>query len=140
MHSTRFAAALSRFLDKLGHAGLNSLLAGHADKSAYAQCTFAYVHKLGDEPVLFDGRCPGRIVEARSGAGKPFGWDPIFEPEEGQEEGEQAGRHTFAEMDKAVKNRISHRARALALVKDYFAQHPHLVQPPQQQQQQPPQS
>ena len=110
-----------------------SLLAAYTDKSAYAQCTFAYVNQLNDEPVLFDGRCPGRIVDARSGAGKPFGWDPIFEPSEGQSS--EGSRRTFAEMDKEVKNTISHRAKALTMVKQYFAEHPHLVSTPPRQQQ-----
>lgn len=30
------------FLEKMGHDGLNAMLAGFEDKSAYAQCTFAY--------------------------------------------------------------------------------------------------
>ena len=30
------------FLQKLGHDGMNRLLAGFEDKTAYAQCTFAY--------------------------------------------------------------------------------------------------
>lgn len=30
------------FLQKLGHEGLNAMLAGFEDKSAYAQCIFAY--------------------------------------------------------------------------------------------------
>ena len=30
------------FLQKLGHDGLNRMLVGFDDKSAYAQCTFAY--------------------------------------------------------------------------------------------------
>ena len=30
------------FLSKLGHEGLNRMLAGFDDKTAYAQCTFAY--------------------------------------------------------------------------------------------------
>ena len=30
------------FLEKLGHDGLNNLLAAYDDKSAYAQCIFAY--------------------------------------------------------------------------------------------------
>ena len=31
------------FLQKLGHDGLNRLLAGYEDKTAYAQCIFAYM-------------------------------------------------------------------------------------------------
>jgi inosine triphosphate pyrophosphatase len=30
------------FLGKLGHDGLNRMLHGFEDKTAYAQCTFAY--------------------------------------------------------------------------------------------------
>lgn len=37
-------------------AGLNNLLAAYEDKSAYAQCTFAYAAGPDDEPQLFVGR------------------------------------------------------------------------------------
>lgn len=40
----------------------------------------------------------------------PSGWDPIFEYE-GQ---------TYAEMDTAAKNKISHRALALAKLKNWL--------------------
>eukprot|EP00808_Paulinella_micropora_P028370 g51995.t1 len=105
------------FLDKLGHEGLNNMLHAYPDKSAYSQCIFALSTGPGAEPIVFDGRCPGRIVQARGP--KDFGWDPIFEPEGFQE--------TFAEMDAAVKNKISHRSRALAKVKEYLEAHPELL-------------
>jgi inosine triphosphate pyrophosphatase len=41
-----------------------------------------------------------------------FGWDPVFKPD-GFEE-------TYAEMDKTVKNTISHRGRSLKLVQEYM--------------------
>lgn len=41
-----------------------------------------------------------------------FGWDPCFQPDGFNE--------TFGEMDKDVKNEISHRAKALELLKKYF--------------------
>uniref|UniRef100_A0A8R1EA23 Inosine triphosphate pyrophosphatase n=1 Tax=Caenorhabditis japonica TaxID=281687 RepID=A0A8R1EA23_CAEJA len=41
-----------------------------------------------------------------------FGWDPCFQPEGFTE--------TFGEMDKCVKNGISHRAKALELLKEHF--------------------
>jgi inosine triphosphate pyrophosphatase len=106
------------FLDKTGHVGLNNLLAAYSDKSAYAQCIFALAVDSEAEPIIFDGRCSGRIVAARGAAN--FGWDPIFEPDEG------AGK-TFAEMDKSDKNKISHRAKALAMLKEYLAKHPEIV-------------
>ncbi len=51
---------------------------------------------------LIHGRVAGRIVPARGP--KDFGWDPVFEVTESVGLGE-----TYAEMDKAVKNSISHR-------------------------------
>jgi inosine triphosphate pyrophosphatase len=90
------------FLDKLGHDGLNRMLVGFEDKSAYAMCIFSLCVN-GEEPRVFVGRTHGRIVPARGP--NAFGWDPIFEPEEGQ------GR-TYAEMPKEEKNEISHRRRA----------------------------
>ncbi|MBQ9534665.1 MAG: RdgB/HAM1 family non-canonical purine NTP pyrophosphatase [Clostridia bacterium] len=51
------------------------------------------------------GECEGRILAERRGTGG-FGYDPVFFVEEyGQ---------TFAEMPAELKNRISHRARAIA--------------------------
>jgi len=92
------------FLSACGHDGLNRMLAGFEDKGADATCTFAFSAGPGAEPVLFEGRTPGRIVPARGG--HAFGWDPIFQPDEG-------GGGTYAEMTKADKNAISHRYRAL---------------------------
>jgi inosine triphosphate pyrophosphatase len=53
------------FLDKTGHVGLNNLLAAYPDKSAYAQCIFAFSAGPGATPVLFTGRTHGKIVPAR---------------------------------------------------------------------------
>jgi XTP/dITP diphosphohydrolase len=53
----------------------------------------------------FEGRVEGRLVEAARGEGG-FGYDPMFVP---------AGcGETFAELAGTVKNRLSHRAHALA--------------------------
>ena len=59
------------------------------------------------EPAVrfFEGVCEGRILEAPAGTGG-FGYDPLFVPD-GYEE-------SFAQLGPEVKNRISHRARALA--------------------------
>jgi len=98
------------FLEKLGHEGLNNLLLAYNDKTAYAQCIFAFCEGPDSEPQVFVGRTPGKIVPARGP--KNFGWDPVFEPEGFTE--------TYAEMDSKIKNTISHRYRSLALVQDYF--------------------
>ncbi|RHZ89189.1 hypothetical protein Glove_18g102 [Diversispora epigaea] len=98
------------FLGKLGHDGLNRMLAGFEDKSAYALCTFAYSTGPGSEPILFEGRTEGKIVPPRGPT--DFGWDPIFQPD-GFEE-------TYAEMAKSVKNTISHRYKALDKLKTFL--------------------
>ena len=100
------------FLEKLGHEGLNNMLAAYDDKSAHAQCIFAYCGGPGEEAVTFVGRTEGRVVSARGPL--DFGWDAVFEPDEG-------GGKTFAEMAKADKNAISHRSRALTKLKAHLS-------------------
>lgn len=55
-----------------------------------------------------EGVCDGRIITEKRGSGG-FGYDPIFVPD-GYDK-------TFAEMDLAEKNRISHRAKAFKLLR-----------------------
>ncbi|KAK9843684.1 hypothetical protein WJX81_002219 [Elliptochloris bilobata] len=106
------------FLAKLGHDGLNRMLVGFEDKSAYAQCVFAFTPGPGVEPRVFVGRTEGRVVPARGGG--TFGWDPIFQPD--------GFDTTFAEMDKQLKNTISHRYRALDQLRKFLMAMP----PPEQ--------
>ena len=56
------------------------------------------------EPRPFDGVCEGRIISEPRGK-NGFGYDPLFMPV-GYEQ-------TFAELGDEVKNRLSHRAKAL---------------------------
>jgi len=60
---------------------------------------------------LFEGACEGRIGLAPRGEGG-FGYDPLFIPE-----GHEA---TFAELGEEVKNRLSHRARALVKLRAWL--------------------
>lgn len=100
------------FLKHLQHDGLNKILAGFEDKSAFAQCIFALAKgESKNDVALFVGQCHGHIVPQRGELG--FGWDPIFQPTEGGTLGSPAGSKTFAEMSKENKNLISHRRRAL---------------------------
>jgi XTP/dITP diphosphohydrolase len=73
-------------------------------RQAWFTCVLFLVGPAGEEHV-FEGRCEGELLFApRGGAG--FGYDPLFVPV-GHEK-------SFAELGDAVKNTISHRARAWA--------------------------
>ncbi|KAF9895994.1 hypothetical protein BX616_008383 [Lobosporangium transversale] len=86
------------------------MLEGYTDKSAVAYCTIAYTTGPGSEPILFEGSVKGSIVNPMGP--RTFGWDPIFKPD----------RHndTYATMDPAVKNAISHRSVAVLKLRQYL--------------------
>jgi XTP/dITP diphosphohydrolase len=71
-------------------------------RSAHFHCAIVVAHPDGRELVA-EGRCDGRIAAAPRGGGG-FGYDPVF----------LFGDRTFAEMAAAEKDRVSHRARAIA--------------------------
>lgn len=59
---------------------------------------------IGEELRFFEGVVRGTIIRDRRGEGG-FGYDPIFVPD--------GYDRTFAELGSEVKNRISHRAKAV---------------------------
>ena len=59
----------------------------------------------------FEGIVEGEIIRERRG-GEGFGYDPIFQPD-GYDK-------TFAELGMDIKNRISHRARAVAKLCEFL--------------------
>lgn len=65
-------------------------------------CTLCLADPDGSDQI-FEGRMPGRIIWPMRGD-LGHGYDPIFQPE--------GYDITFGQMDRAEKNRISHRARA----------------------------
>ncbi len=77
---------------------------GNGDRSARFVCVAALAEPGG---VLGSarGECLGHILAAPRGT-RGFGYDPVFQPE-----GHDV---SMAELPAAVKNRISHRARAIA--------------------------
>jgi XTP/dITP diphosphohydrolase len=93
-------------LSTIGNEGILKLLEGEANRNAYFETAIAIALETGIQ--VFKGRVDGVIVSPRGDSG--FGYDPIFE----------VGGRTLAELDRAGKNRISHRARALSLVRDWI--------------------
>lgn len=82
-------------------------------RGAQFRCVLALVGP-GTSPILAEGVCPGLITESPRGEGG-FGYDPIFLPD--------GHSQTFAEMPLELKNRISHRGRALQKMKDLLKFH-----------------
>lgn len=83
-------------------AALRAVPAG--ERGAHFTCVLVLLGP-GAVEQAFVGRCDG-TVRAEPAGGGGFGYDPLFIPE--------GGCRTYAELDEAVKNQISHRGRAWA--------------------------
>ena len=84
-------------------------MAGKTNRNAQFRTAICLIEKGNKH--LFEGIVKGRIIEAKRG-NSGFGYDPVFIPEGYNE--------TFAEMGNAEKNKISHRARAVAALCEYL--------------------
>lgn len=96
-------------------ANMNKLiqqLEGANDRSARFRTVIALVGPDGER--TFEGEVHGSIATSPSGNGG-FGYDPIFLP--------QMSELTFAELDPARKNAISHRGMAIRELVRYLEEH-----------------
>jgi len=92
--------------DARNNAKLVEALRPIADRSAFYYCVLVLMRSAEDPvPVVADGRWHGAIALEPRGSGG-FGYDPYFVPT-----GESRAAAQFAPED---KNRLSHRAQALA--------------------------
>ncbi len=80
-----------------------------SDRRCYFHSCICILDQSG--PQYFEGNCHGTLLQERSGDGG-FGYDPIFMPE--------GFRDSFAILSPEIKNRISHRSRAMALLRDFL--------------------
>jgi XTP/dITP diphosphohydrolase len=85
-------------------------LEGKNNRKAQFRTIFTLVG-IEKQPVVFEGKVEGDITTVKRGT-SGFGYDPVFVPS-----GHQL---TFAEMDLASKNTISHRALATKKLIDYL--------------------
>lgn len=75
-------------------------------RGAFFICALALLRRADDPtPLIVEGRWHGRVLESPRGV-EGFGYDPLFLPD-GQP-------LSAAELDPALKNRLSHRGQALA--------------------------
>ena len=92
--------------DARNNARLLDEVARLQDRCAHYCCVMVLVRRADDpQPVVAEGVWRGRITLSPRGA-NGFGYDPLFVP--------SGSTLTAAELDTAEKNRVSHRARALA--------------------------
>lgn len=105
----------ARYADGQGDAANNAKLlealrdVPDAERGARFVCVLALLRHADDPlPILCEGLWYGRILHAPSGS-NGFGYDPLFWVPERV--------CSSAELPPAEKNRLSHRARAMALLK-----------------------
>lgn len=81
-------------------------------RTARFTCAIALYEPKAEALEIFAGTCEGSIVPHPRG-NKGFGYDPLFVP--------TGYTHTFGELPDELKQRISHRARALLAVRAFLS-------------------
>ena len=100
VYSARYAGAQKNATDNM-----NKLLAELLDKkNRQARFETIIALNLEHETIFFTGIAKGEITHKKSGAAG-FGYDPIFKP--------LSCDKTFAELPISIKNKISHRGKAI---------------------------
>jgi XTP/dITP diphosphohydrolase len=115
LYSARYAGVHGDH--QANNAKLLKTLEGTPDprRGAFFICVLAMLRHAEDPaPLLAEGRWHGRILNAPQGT-EGFGYDPLFLPE-GQSQ-------SAAELDATLKNRLSHRGQALALLRGKLGTH-----------------
>lgn len=109
VYSARYASADGHD-SKANMRKLLTKLDGVTDRRAHFLTVIALT-SAGEPTRCFEGRVDGTITTTPAGD-SGFGYDPVFLPE-----GEIL---TFAQMDSAAKNAISHRGRAVTRLMEYL--------------------
>lgn len=89
-------------------------LNGVVDRKARFRTVISLI--LNGTEHRFEGKVEGTIAQEKSGE-RGFGYDPIFIP--------KGFDKSFAELGEAVKNKISHRANAVAALANFLTQFGH---------------
>ncbi len=84
---------------------------GSSNRRARFVCAIAIATAEGGVVNLSEGTCEGAITFAPRGE-SGFGYDPLFVPD--------GYNQTFGELSDEIKNRISHRARALLKLREFL--------------------
>ena len=108
IHSSRFADSLGG--NKFANVELIKRLEPYQDKSAFFSCVITLMN-IEEKPLQFIGICKGHILDKPVGEGG-FGYDPIFYSQE--------AKMAFGEAPSEIKNKYSHRAKAVEQLIKYL--------------------
>jgi XTP/dITP diphosphohydrolase len=108
VHSARYAGEGAK--DEANNRKLLKVMEGVADRKAAFECVIAIAVPRGPA-LIYEGRCEGQIATRMTGT-NGFGYDPVFYY--------PPLKKTFAQMSREEKNRVSHRGKAMAELRDEF--------------------
>ncbi|GBE32953.1 non-canonical purine NTP pyrophosphatase [bacterium BMS3Bbin05] len=109
IYSSRFASENASDSENIGK--LINDLTGVPYEKRTARFVSVFCLYDGREARYFEGSVRGHIIDSPRGT-SGFGYDPLFVPD-GYEK-------TFAELGSEVKNKISHRAKAISGLKEFL--------------------
>lgn len=107
VYSARYSGENCSFADNVNK--LLKALEGHSNRNARFRTAICLIEN--GEKKYFEGIVNGTITTFEAG-NEGFGYDPIFLPE--------GHNKTFAEMPLDIKNKISHRGRAIQKLVEYL--------------------
>ena len=109
IHTARFAKEMGGFPAVFDV--VFAKLKGQSNRKAAFHCCLCLIPGKGEDPIYFEGVCPGEILfEARGDKG--FGYDPIFHSYEANAD--------FGTASDEIKNKYSHRGKAAQKLKEYL--------------------
>ena len=108
VHSARYAGQSAT--DAENNAKLLRKMEGKTNRAAAFTCVISIAVPSG-AALTYEARCEGLIAEAPAGE-NGFGYDPLFYC--------PPLNRTFAQLSAEEKNRVSHRGKALAELKEEF--------------------
>jgi XTP/dITP diphosphohydrolase len=96
--------------DRKNNLKLLKAMEGVKNRKAAFECVIAIAVPRGPA-LIYEGKCEGEIAETLTGD-QGFGYDPVFYY--------PPLKKTFAQMSLEEKNRVSHRAKAMAELREEF--------------------
>jgi len=111
VYSARYAGENASDADRRKLLLFNLESAALVDRRARFVCAVTIATPDGHVLNVAEGICNGTIIFEERGS-NGFGYDPLFVPDGFSE--------TFAELSDSIKNRISHRARALLKTREFL--------------------